>query len=154
MWKWVAIAVGTLILLLVAFVVGMYLAPEAIREATRDIFIIILGVFQLVTVVLLTVLLFALLYAINQINKVASGSVIPKFDEAMVKVNEVLESTRTIAGDARETANTVSSSTSFVTERVVSPIIRLSSLFIGVRAAATSFARRDAPERIKQELGP
>lgn len=152
MWKWVGIAIGTVIVLMIAFVVGMYLAPVGVREATRDIFIIILGLFQLVVVVLLTVVLFALIYAIRQINKVASGSVIPKLDEAMVKMNDVLDSTRTIAGSARETATNVSGSTSFVTERVVSPFIRISSLLIGVRAAATSLARRDAPERLKQEL--
>lgn len=152
MWRWVAIAFGTLVVLLIAFVVGMYLAPAEVREATRDIFIIILGLFQLITAVLLAALLFALIYAVNQINKVASGSVIPKLDEAMVKMNDVLDSTRTIAGNARETASNVSGSTSFVTERVVSPIIRVSSLFTGVRAAATSLARRDASERIEQEL--
>jgi hypothetical protein len=151
-WKWVAIAIGTAILLMIAFVVGMYLAPVNVREATRDIFIIILGLFQLLTVVLLTVLLFAVLYAVNQINKVASGSVLPKIDEAMLKMNDVLDSTRTIAGSARDTVSNVSGSTTFVTERVVSPIIRLSSLFIGVRAAATSLARRDAPARMEREL--
>ncbi|HMQ32016.1 MAG TPA: hypothetical protein PKD53_14905 [Chloroflexaceae bacterium] len=152
MWRWVAIAFGTLVVLLIAFIVGMYLAPVGVREATRDIFIIILGVFQLITAVLLAALLFAIIYAVNQINKVASGTVIPKLDEAMVKMNDVLDSTRTIAGNARETASNVSGSTSFVTERVVSPIIRVSSLFTGVRAAATSLARRDAADRLEQEL--
>jgi hypothetical protein len=138
---------------MIAFVVGMYIAPVGIREATRDIFVIVLGLFQLITVVLLTVILFAVLYAINQINKVARGSLIPKLDEATAKLNDVLASTRTIADNARDTATNVSGSTAFVTERVVSPIIRLSSLVIGVRAAATSLARRDAPDRIEQELG-
>ncbi len=152
MWKWVATAIGIAVFLMIAFVVGMYLAPVSVREATRDIFIIVLGLFQMLTVVLLTVLLFAVLYAVNQINKVASGSVLPKIDEAMLKMNDVLDSTRTIAGSARDTVSNVSGSTTFVTERVVSPIIRLSSLFIGVRAAATSLARRDAPARMEREL--
>jgi hypothetical protein len=151
-WKWVATAIGIAVFLMIAFVVGMYLAPVSVREATRDIFIIVLGLFQMLTVVLLTVLLFAVLYAVNQINKVASGSVLPKIDEAMLKMNDVLDSTRTIAGSARDTVSNVSGSTTFVTERVVSPIIRLSSLFIGVRAAATSLARRDAPARMEREL--
>ncbi|NTU83247.1 MAG: hypothetical protein HGA45_28400 [Chloroflexales bacterium] len=152
MWKWVGIGVGTIFILLIAFVVGMYLAPAEVREATRDIFIIILGVFQLLIVVLLTVLLFAVLYAVNQINNLAKGTVLPKLDEAMLKMNDVLDSTRTIAGNARDSVSTVSGSTSFVAERVISPIIRVSSLVTGVRAAATSLARRDAPERMEQEL--
>ena len=147
MWKWVGTAIATIFILLIAFVVGMYLAPVEIREATRDIFIIILGIFQLLTVVLLTVLLFAVIYAVNQINKVTSGTVLPKIDQAMLKLNDVLDSTRTIAGSARDSASTISGSTSFVTERVVSPVIRVSSLLMGVRAAATSLAQRNAPEQ-------
>ena len=147
MWKWVGTAIATIFILLIAFVVGMYLAPVGIREATRDIFIIILGIFQLLTVVLLTVLLFAVIYAVNQINKVTSGTVLPKIDQAMLKLNDVLDSTRTIAGSARDSASTISGSTSFVTERVVSPVIRISSLLTGVRAAATSLAHRNAPEQ-------
>jgi hypothetical protein len=151
--RWVMIGLGTLFLLLIAFIVGLAIAPVGVREAFRDIFIIILGFFMLVSTVLTVGVLLALFYVMNRLEKLARGNVIPKLDEAMVKMNDVLDSTRTIAGSARETATTVSGSTSFVTERVVSPIIRLSSLMVGVRAAATSLARRDAPERIEQELG-
>ena len=151
MWKWVGIAIATLFILLIAFVVGMYIVPVGVREATRDVFIIILGVFQLLIVVLLTVILFAMIYAVNQINKVAKGSVLPKLDEAMLKLNDVLDSTRTIAGNARDSASNITGSTAFVTERVVSPVIRVSSLLMGVRAAATSLARHDAPAPVEQE---
>jgi hypothetical protein len=152
--RWVLIGLGVLFALLVAMIVGLAIAPAEVREAFRDIFIIILGFFMLVSTILTVAVLLGLFYVLNRLEKLASGNVLPKLDEAMVKMNDVLDSTRTIAGSARETANTVSGSTSFVTERVVSPVIRLSSLFIGVRAAATSLARRDAPERMKQELGP
>lgn len=152
MWKWVAIGLGIIVTLLIAFIIGLYLAPQNVRESIRDIFIVILAVFQLVSVVLLTVVFIAVLYAINQLNSLARGSVLPKLDEAMLKMNEVLDSTRVIASDARDSVSTVSGSTSFVAEHVVSPIIRVSSLFTGVRAAATSLARRDAPERMEQEL--
>lgn len=152
--RWVMIGLGVLFLVLVGFIVGLALAPVGVREAFRDIFIIILGFFTLVSTILTIGVLLALFYVMNRLEKLASGNVLPKLDEAMVKMNDVLDSTRTIAGSARETASNVSGSTSFVTERVVSPVIRLSSLMIGVRAAATSLARRDAPERLKQELGP
>lgn len=147
MFRWVAIGVGVLTLLLIAFVVGMALAPQGFREGARDIFIIILGIFQLISVMLLIALLLAVLYAVNQINKVARTTVVPKLDEAMLKLNDVLDSTRTLASNVRDSANTATGATSFVAERVVSPIIRVSSLITGVRAAATTLARRDANDR-------
>lgn len=152
MLKWVGIGLGVIFTLLVAFIVFLYLAPVGVREAIRDIFIIILGVFTLISTVLMVAVLFGLLYTMNRLEVLAKGNVIPKLDEAMLKMNDVLESTRVIAGNARESASTVSGSTTFVAERVVSPIIRVSSLFTGVRAAATSLARRGAPERMEQEL--
>lgn len=154
MLRWVFIGLGVIFAAIVAFIVFLALAPVGVREAFRDIFIIILGMFMLISTVLTVGVLLALFYVMNRLEKLASGNVLPKLDEAMVKMNDVLDSTRTIAGSARETVSNVSGSTSFVTERVVSPVIRLSSLFIGVRAAATSLARRDAPERMEQELGP
>ncbi len=150
-WKWIGIGLGTITLLLIAFIVGMALAPDPVRVATRDIFIIILAVFQLVTVVLLTVVLLVLIYALNKIDKLARLNLMPKFDEAMLKINDVLENTRTIADNARTSVSTVSGSTSFVSERVVSPIIRLTSLATGVRAAATTLARRDLQNEADQQ---
>lgn len=153
MLRWIMIGLGALLALLIAFIVLLAIAPPATRETFRDIFIIILGFFMLVGTVLTVAVLLGVLFVMNRLEKLAQGNVLPKVDEAMVKVNDVLESTRTIASNARDTTSNVTGSTTFVTERVVSPIIRVSSLFMGVRAAATSLARRDAPERIEQELG-
>jgi hypothetical protein len=150
--KWVGIGLGVISALLIAFIVFLYLAPVGVREAIRDIFIIILGVFTLISTILTVAVLLGVFYTMNRIEQLARGNVLPKLDEAMLKMNDVLDSTRTIAGSARDSVSTVSGSTSFVAERVVSPIIRVSSLVMGVRAAATSLARRDAPERIQQEL--
>jgi hypothetical protein len=66
----------------------------------------------------------------------------------MVKLNEVLDSTRSLASNVRDSASTATQTTAFIGERVVSPIIRISSLVTGVRAAATTLARRDAPEQV------
>lgn len=143
MFKWVAIVLGVLIALLIAFIVGMALAPEGFREGSRDIFIMIIALFQLISSVVLIALLVALIYGVNQINKVARLNVIPKLDEALVKINDVLENTRTVSNNVRDVADNATTSTTFVTERVVSPIIRISSLVTGVRAAAVTLARRD-----------
>ena len=154
MLRWVFIGLGVIFAAIIAFIVFLALAPVGVREAFRDIFIIILGIFMLISTVLTVGVLLALFYVMNRIDRLAKGSVIPKIDQATTKLNEVLDSTRTIADTARDTATNVSGSTAFVTERVVSPIIRLSSLVIGVRAAATSLARRDAADRIDQEISP
>lgn len=152
MFKWVGIGVGTLTVLLLAFIVGSAFAPAEFRAGTRDIFIVIVSVFQLISAILTVALLIALLYAVNQINKVAKMNVLPKVDEAMVKLNEVLDSTRSLASNVRDSASTATQTTAFMAERVVSPIIRISSLVTGVRAAATTLARRDAADQAGNDL--
>ncbi|NTV63142.1 MAG: hypothetical protein HGA65_06360 [Oscillochloris sp.] len=151
MLKWVGIGVGTLSALLIAFIVGSAFAPAEFRAGTRDIFIVIVSVFQLISAILMVAILFAILFAINQLNTIAKTSVLPKVDDAMVKLNEVLDSTRSLAGNVRDSASTATQTTAFMAERVVSPIIRISSLVSGVRAAATTLARRDTPEQVVSE---
>ncbi|NTW97561.1 MAG: hypothetical protein HGB28_03330 [Oscillochloris sp.] len=151
MFKWVGIGVGTLTVLLIAFVVGSALAPAEFRAGTRDIFIVVVSVFQLISAILMVAILFAILFVINQLNKMAKTNVLPKVDEAMVKLNEVLDSTRSLASNVRDSASTATQTTTFMAERVVSPIIRISSLVTGVRAAATTLARRDATEQAGNE---
>lgn len=151
MFKWIGIGLGVLTLLLIAFIVGLFLVPVGVRESIRDIFVIVLGFFMLVTTVLTIAVLLGLLFTMSRIEKLARGNVLPKLDEAMLKMNDVLESTKALATSAKETAGNAVGTTQFVSERVVSPIIRISSLFSGVRAAATSLARRDAPERFDSE---
>ncbi len=147
MFKWIGIGLGVITLVLIGCIVGLFFAPVGVREAIRDIFLIITGFFFLVSVVLLIAVMLGLLYTMNRIEQLARGNVIPKLDEAMVKMNDVLESTKVMASSAQQTATNAAGTTQFVSERVVSPIIRVSSLVTGVRAAATSLARRDAPER-------
>jgi len=141
--RWVAIGVGIITAALLGFIVAaIFLGPD-FRGAWRDVFIVIFAALQLVSAVLTIALLLAVLYVVNQLNKVARTSVLPRIDETMGKVNEVLDSTRTLAGNAQQAASSAANTTGFVAERVVSPIIRVSSLITGVRAAATTLARRD-----------
>lgn len=151
MLRWIGIGLGVLTLILIACIVGLFLAPVPVREAIRDIFVIMLGFFMLVSTVLSIAVVFGLIYTMRQLEKLAGGNVLPKLDEAMLKLNEVLESTKTLAANAQGTAANAAGTSQFVSERVVSPIIRVSSLFTGVRAAATSLARRDAPQRFDVE---
>jgi hypothetical protein len=144
--RWIGIGVGILTALLIGFIVyATFFAQEGFREGAAAIAIVLLAVFQLITAFLLIALLIALLYAITKIDQLARTSLIPKLDEATSKVNLLLEDGRTITGNVRDSVSTASGTTSFVTERIVSPIIRLSSIASGVRAAANSLARRDMP---------
>lgn len=147
MLKWIGIGLGVLTLVLIASIVGLFLAPAGVREAIRDIFVIILGFFTLISTILTIAVLLGVLFTMSRIEQLARGNVLPKLDEAMVKMNEVLDNTKTVAVTAKDTATQAAGTASFVSERVVSPFIRIASIFTGVRAAATSLARRDAPER-------
>jgi hydrogenase/urease accessory protein HupE len=150
--KWIGIGLGVITLLIIGFIVALAIAPVPVREAFRDIFIIILGFFMLISTVLTVAVLMVLLYTFNRIEQLARGNVIPKVDQAMLKLNDVLESTKTLANNARDSSSTVTGSTTFVAERVVSPVIRMASLATGVRAAATSLARRDLHDDPDQPL--
>lgn len=147
MFRWIGIGVGLLVAALVGFIVAAVLLGPEFRGAWRDVFIVILAALQLIGAMLTIALLIAILWVVNQINQAARVNVLPKIDEAMVKMNDVLDSTRTLANNVRDSAGTATSTTTFVAERVVSPIIRISSLVTGVRTAATTLARRDAPEQ-------
>lgn len=146
MFKWIGIGVAVITLLLIGYIVVAFLFPD-FREASRDIAIVLLAALQLISSILVIALLFAVLYAVNQINKLAQGNVVPKIDLAMKKLDEVLENTRLITGDVRESTSTAINTTTFVAERVASPVIRLASLVSGVRAAATTLARGGGPEQ-------
>ncbi|GIV94937.1 hypothetical protein [Chloroflexus aurantiacus] len=143
MLRWIGIGIGLLTAVLFGFIIAAIFLGEGFRAAWRDVFIVILAALQLIGAVLSIAILIAILYAVEQINRLARNNVIPKLDEALAKANEALDATRTIAHNVRDSAQTVTTTTTYVAERVVSPIIRISSLVTGVRAAATTLARRD-----------
>lgn len=148
MFKWISIGLTVLVIITVGFIVAASLFEE-FRLISRDIAIVILAVFQMITAILLIVLLIAILYVVRVVNRLASDTIAPSIATTTVKVNEVLESARSVTGSVRESTSTLSTTTVFVAERVVAPIIRISSLMAGVRAAATNLARRS----VKSEQG-
>ena len=141
MLKWISIGVGVITVLLIAFVIAASIYP-GFREASRDIAVVIIAALWLVSSILTIAILFAILYAINAINRLAHDTIMPKIDTVTAKVNEVLDTTKTIAGNVRDASSTATTTTAYVAERVVSPVIRVSSLLAGVRATATALARR------------
>lgn len=141
--KWIGIGVAVLLIITIAYIVAAWFFPD-FRVISRDVAIVILAVFQMIAVLLIIVLLLAVLYAIKSINKLTRETVLPKIDVTIGKIDEVIDNTRALAAQARESASTANTTTVFVAERIVSPVIRVSSLMAGVRAAASSLARRDA----------
>jgi hypothetical protein len=139
--KWIGIGLAIVGIIAVAFIVAAYLFPE-FRIATRDIAIVILAVFQMIGAILTIALLLAVLYAVRTINRLARDTVLPKIDTLTGKLDHVIENTRTITGNVKDTTATASTTTVYIAEQVVSPVIRVASLVAGVRAAARFLAQR------------
>ena len=141
MGKWIGIGLAVLGIITIAFIVTGYIFPDWAAN-TRDIAIVILAVFQLISVILLIALLVALLWSVFAIKKLVVETILPKVDVLTSKLDGVIEHTQAITGNVKDTTTTVSTTTSYMAERVVSPVIRVSGLLIGVRAAASFLARR------------
>jgi predicted membrane protein len=139
--KWIGIGLAVLGIVLIAFIVAGYAFP-AWAENTRDIAVVILAVFQLISVILIIALLLALMFTVLYIRRLARDTVLPEIRELRAKLDGVIENTQSIAGNVKETTSSVSTTTAYMAERIVSPVIRVSSLLVGVRAAASFLARR------------
>jgi len=142
--KWIGIGLAIIGVIAIAFIVAAYVFPD-FRIATRDIAIVILAVFQMIGAILTAALLIAVLYTVFVIRRVTIETVVPKVDLLTTKLDQVIDNTRAITGNVVETTTAVSTTTNYVAERVVSPIIRTAGLFAGVRAAARFLARRGEP---------
>jgi uncharacterized membrane protein len=142
--RWIIIGLTIVTLITIAFFVAAIWSPE-FRAIARDIAIIILALFQMITAIIGIVLLVALLFIGFQIQKVARQTVIPQIGVLTGKVDEILETTKSIAGTAQATTQNVSQTTNYVSKQVVSPFVKAAGLVAGVKAAAEYIARRDDP---------
>lgn len=145
MGKWIGIGLAVLGLITIAFIVAAYLYP-GFREATRDIAVVILAVMQMIAVILMIAILLAIMYAVWTINRLARNTVLPKIDMLTGKLDQVIENTQSITANVKDTTATASTTTVYIAEQVVSPVIRVASLLAGVRGAARFLARRDVRE--------
>lgn len=148
---WIIVGLIVLLLLTIGLFYLAWVYDDA-RATTRDIAIIILAVFQMISAVLTIALLIALLYAVRVIQKTIVNTVIPSIETTRLKVDAVIDNTTAITGNVRESAETTTTTTIFVAERVVSPVIRISSLIAGVRAAVKSLARHDVESQERSSL--
>ncbi|MFO7170777.1 MAG: hypothetical protein DIU80_022345 [Chloroflexota bacterium] len=141
MGRWIGIGLAVIAVLSIAFIVALYMFPE-FRVATRDIAVVIAAFFQIISTILTAALLLAVLYAVRAINRTSQNTIIPRIDALAAKVDQLLENGRAIAGNVQDTTATVSTTTGYVAEQVVTPFVRLGGLMAGVRAAAAYLARR------------
>lgn len=131
--KWLII--GAIVgLVLTVGLLWLFIAQEWLDEV-RDIAVIVLALFQLISTLLMIVLLAALVIGVSELRRLAREQITPK-------VNDTLENVKAVSGTARET-------TAYIAEGVVSPFIKLASLTAGVRAGARVLAQR----RVKHEQG-
>ncbi len=142
----ITLVVTTLFLLLIiAFAVYVLGFNPELGPIARDVAIAVTSALIVLATIITIVLLLAILYAISLLTRVTRTDLIPKIEELTLKVDEVLGNARGVSGRALDTVSSVSATTSFTAERVAAPIIRVSSVFAGVRAAVNTLARRDAP---------
>ena len=142
MGKWIGIGLAVITIIAVVFIGVLYWLP-GFREATRDVAIVILAFFQLIGTILGIAILLAVLYAVRAIDRAARLSLLPRLDALSTKVDALVDQTQAIAGKVQETSSAVTTTTGYVAEQVVAPVIRASGLLAGVRAAVTYLARRD-----------
>jgi hypothetical protein len=139
--RWIGIGLAIITVLSIVFIALLYIYPD-FRVATRDVAVVIAAFFQVVATILTAALLLVLLYAVRSINTLSRTTIIPKIDALTTKVDQVLDNGRMISGNVQDTAATVSTTTSYVAEQVVSPFVRVAGMMAGVRAAAAYLANR------------
>ena len=139
--KWIGIGLAVIALITIAFIVAAYIYPD-FRIATRDIAVVILAVFQMIGAILTAALLVAIFYVVFAIRRLTNETLVPKVDLLTSKLDGVIDNTRAITTNTKATTSSGGTTTSYVAVQVVSPVIRVSGLVAGVRAAATFLARR------------
>ena len=101
----------------------------------RDVSVVILAIFEMISTLLMIALLAVLIYAVMALRSLAT-------DTLMLKVTQTLD-------QVKDTATTAKDTTTYVAEGVVTPLIKISSVAAGVRAAAIALARRNPPKRFE-----
>jgi hypothetical protein len=139
--RWIGIGLAVILVLSVAFIAVLYIYP-GFREATRDVAVVIVAFFMMISTLLTAALLLAIIYAVRAINRLSQNTIVPKIDQLTTKVDQLIDNGRAIAGNVQDTTATVSTTTTYVAEQVVTPFVRLAGVVAGVRAAATHLAKR------------
>ncbi len=131
--KWLIIG-GVLFAVLIIGLIVLISVSDAWATA-RDVSVVILAIFQMISTLLMIALLAVLIYAVMALKSLASETVVPKVSQTLDQV--------------RDTAATAKNTSTYVAQGVVTPLIKISSVAAGVRAAAVALARRNPPEHFE-----
>ncbi len=142
MTKWIGIGLTIIAVLSIAFIAVLYIFP-GFREATRDVAVVVVAFFMIVQTLITVGLLLAIVYGVRELKRVSRQTLIPRIEALTAKVDMIVDNARTVSDTARDTVAAVGTSTNYVAERVVSPLVRISALMAGVKAAASYVAKRD-----------
>ena len=129
--RWLIIG-GVVFAVLVIGLIVLISVNDAWATA-RDVSVVILAIFEMISTLLMIALLAVLIYAVMALRAVATETVMPKVTQTLDQV--------------RDTAATAKNTSTYVAEGVVTPLIKISSVAAGVRAAASPLARRNPSKR-------
>ena len=129
--KWLIIG-GVVFTALVIGLIVLISVNDAWATA-RDVSIVILAIFSMISTLLTIALVATLIYAVMALRTLASETVVPKVSQTLDQV--------------KDSAVAAKNTTTYVAQGVATPLIKLSSVAAGVRAAAVALARRSPPER-------
>jgi hypothetical protein len=129
--KWLIIG-GVIFAVLIIGLIVLISVSDAWATA-RDVSVVILAIFQMISTLLMIALLAVLIYAVMALRTVASETVLPKVSQTLDQV--------------KDTAATAKNTSTYVAQGVATPLIKLSSVAAGVKAAAVALARRNPPDR-------
>jgi len=131
--KWLIIG-GVIFAVLIIGLIVLISVSDAWATA-RDVSVVILAIFQMISTLLMIALLAVLIYAVMALKSLASETVVPKVSQTLDQV--------------RDTAATAKNTSTYVAQGVVTPLIKISSVAAGVRAAAVALARRNPPKHFE-----
>ena len=120
--------IGILVVVIVLLVVMCYFLFNAPRETEiiRDISVIVLALESIVVLLLLGVVIGMLWWLIQTLER---------------KITPILDTTNETVKNVSETVNTVRGTTTFVSDTVVSPIIKVVSYATGVKRAVQTLTK-------------
>lgn len=131
--RWLIIGGVVFAVLLVGLIV--LISVNDAWATARDVSVVILAIFEMISTLLMIALLAVLIYAVMALRTLATETVVPKMNQTLDQV--------------RDTAATAKNTSTYVAQGVVTPLIKISSVAAGVRAAAVSLARRNPPKRFE-----
>lgn len=131
--KWLIIGGVVFAVLIIGLIVLISVADA--WDTARDVSVVILAIFEMISTLLMIGLIAVLIYAVMALRAIASETILPKVSQTLDQV--------------KDTAATAKNTSTYVAQGVATPLIKLSSVAAGVKAAAVALARRNPPDRFE-----